>query len=570
MNKIKEKNPLYINLTNPQYIEIDGMFFSSLLIINYNRIFRELIFKNILEINENILISIYIEKNNQYKIIKEIAKNIGNTTVDLEKINNSRIDIDIAKSSLEDAKYIRREMQLNNQQLLYFYTYITTYSKNKEELKNQINKIEEILQNSGLKSKKSYFRQEQTILANLPLNKNNSDIKRAVKRNILTDGIKGTYPFITSTIYDEEGILYGTDINNNSLIIIDKFDREKYKNSNTCIFGSSGSGKSYFTKIQVLRNYILNINQYIIDPEREYEKISKSLNGSLIKIGPASKTYINIFDIREDSLEENEEGYLATKLNKLIGFFKLIFQDITEEERTELENKIIKIYKNKNIDFNDKSLFKNNKFKTSTDMPILEDLYKELNKKMQKKIEPFITGSLKCFNNYTNIELNNKLIIGDIYELGEENIQFGMYIFIELFWDKIKKDRNSRKIIYLDEIWRLIGITSNKETASFIYKIFKTIRKYGGGATAITQDVSDLFSLEEGAYGKSILNNSELKLFFSLEEENIKTLEKYIDINEKEKIEIKSLRKGECLFFVGKDHILTKINSDKFEQELIE
>ena len=570
MNKIKEKNPLYINLTNPQYIEIDGMFFSSLLIINYNRIFQELIFKNILEINENILISIYIEKNNQYKIIKEIARNIGNTTVDLEKINNSRIDIDIAKSSLEDAKYIRKEMQLNNQQLLYFYTYITTYSKNKEELKNQINKIEEILQNSGLKSKKSYFRQEQTILANLPLNKNNDDIKNAVKKNILTDGIRGTYPFITSTIYDEKGILYGTDINSNSLIIIDKFDREKYKNSNTCIFGSSGSGKSYFTKIQILRNYILNINQYIIDPEREYEKISKSLNGSLIKIGPASKTYINIFDIREDSLEENEEGYLATKLNKLIGFFKLIFKDITEEERTELENKIIKIYKNKNIDFNDNSLFKNNKFKTNADMPILEDLYKELNEKMKKKIEPFITGSLKCFNNYTNIELNNKLIIGDIYELGEENIQYGMYIFIELFWDKIKKDRNSRKIIYLDEIWRLIGVTSNKETASFIYKIFKTIRKYGGGATAITQDVSDLFSLEEGAYGKSILNNSELKLFFSLEEENIKTLEKYVDINQKEKIEIKSLRKGECLFFVGKDHILTKINSDKFEQELIE
>lgn len=570
MNKIIKNNPLYISLINPQCIEIDGMFFSSLLIINYNRIFQELIFKNILEINENILISIYVEKNNQYKIIKEIARNIGNTTVDLEKINNSRIDIDIARSSLEDAKYIRKEMQLNNQQLLYFYTYITTYSKNKEELKNQINKIEEILQNSGLKCKKTYFRQEQTILANLPLNKNNNDIKKAVKRNILTDGIKGTYPFITSTIYDEKGILYGTDINNNSIIIIDKFDREKYKNSNTCIFGSSGSGKSYFTKIQILRNYILDINQYIIDPEREYEKISKSLNGSLIKIGPASKTYINIFDIREDSLEENEEGYLATKLNKLIGFFKLIFKDITDEERTELENKIIKIYKNKNINFNDNSLFINNKFKTSLDMPILEDLYNELNEKMQKKIEPFIKGSLKCFNNYTNIELNNKLIIGDIYELGEENIQYGMYIFIELFWDKIKKDRNLRKIIYLDEIWKLIGVTSNKETASFIYKIFKTIRKYGGGATAITQDVSDLFSLEEGAYGKSILNNSELKLFFSLEEENIKTLEKYIDINEKEKIEIKSLRKGECLFFVGKDHILTKINSDKFEQELIE
>lgn len=567
---MQQTNLKYINLTNPQYIEIDKKYYSSLLIVNYSREFNELIFKNILESNEDILISIYLEKKNQYKIIKEISQNIGNTTIDLEKINNSRIDIDIAKLSLQDAQYIRKEMQLNNEQLLYLNVYITTYANSKKELKNKISKIEEILQSSGMKSKKSLFRQEQTLLSNIPINNNNSDLIKATKRNILTEGVKGTYPFITSTIYDKEGILYGTDINNNSLIIINKFDREKYKNSNTCIFGASGSVKSYFTKIQILRNYLLNINQYIIDPEREYEKISNSLNGTLIKLGPASNTYINIFDIREDSLEEKEEGYLAIKLNKLIGFFKLIFKNLTEEEKIELENKIIKIYEKKEITFDDKSLYINNKFKTSKNMPILEDLYKELEGKLKILLKPFIDGSLKCFNNYTNIELNNKLIIGDIYELGEENIQYGMYIFIELFWDKIKKDRKIKKIIYLDEIWRLIGITSNKETASFIYKIFKTIRKYGGGATAITQDISDLFSLDEGAYGKSIINNSELKIFFNLEEENIKTLEKYIDINYKEKIEIKSLKKGECLFFVGRDHILTKINSDDYEKELIE
>ena len=567
---MQQTNLKYINLTNPQYIEIDKKYYSSLLIVNYSREFNELIFKNILESNEDILISIYLEKKNQYKIIKEISQNIGNTTIDLEKINNSRIDIDIAKLSLQDAQYIRKEMQLNNEQLLYLNVYITTYANSKKELKNKISKIEEILQSSGMKSKKSLFRQEQTLLSNIPINNNNSDLIKATKRNILTEGVKGTYPFITSTIYDKEGILYGTDINNNSLIIINKFDREKYKNSNTCIFGASGSGKSYFTKIQILRNYLLNINQYIIDPEREYEKISNSLNGTLIKLGPASNTYINIFDIREDSLEEKEEGYLAIKLNKLIGFFKLIFKNLTEEEKIELENKIIKIYEKKEITFDDKSLYINNKFKTSKNMPILEDLYKELEGKLKILLKPFIDGSLKCFNNYTNIELNNKLIIGDIYELGEENIQYGLYIFIELFWDKIKKDRKIKKIIYLDEIWRLIGITSNKETASFIYKIFKTIRKYGGGATAITQDISDLFSLDEGAYGKSIINNSELKIFFNLEEENIKTLEKYIDINYKEKIEIKSLKKGECLFFVGRDHILTKINSDDYEKELIE
>ena len=145
-----------------------------------------------------------------------------------------------------------------------------------------------------------------------------------------------------------------------------------------------------------------------------------------------------------------------------------------------------------------------------------------------------------------------------------------MFLFTTLFWDKIKKDRNIKKAIYLDEIWRLIGVTSNKEVASFIYKIFKTIRKYGGSGVAITQDISDLFSLENGAYGKSILNNSEIKTFFSLEEENIKLLSEFTNLSEKEKIEIKSLKRGECLMFVGDDHILTKVESSEEERKLIE
>lgn len=144
-----------------------------------------------------------------------------------------------------------------------------------------------------------------------------------------------------------------------------------------------------------------------------------------------------------------------------------------------------------------------------------------------------------------------------------------MYVFVELFWDSIKVDRNTKKAIYLDEIWRLIGVTSNMNVASFIYKIFKTIRKYGGSAVAITQDISDLFSLEDGIYGKSILNNSSIKTFFSLEEENIKILSEYSNLSEKEKIEIKSLKRGECLMFVGENHILTKIESSEIEKKMI-
>ena len=274
-------------------------------------------------------------------------------------------------------------------------------------------------------------------------------------------------------------------------------------------------------------------------------------------------------------MKKEKVGYLATKIGKLIGFFNLLFGELDEEEKALLEEKLIEIYNQKGINFDDKSLYnENNKFKQSLEMPILEDLYNACGKDektlfFKRKLYPFVYGSLKFLNNYTNIKLENKIIVADIYELGEDNLKYGMYIFTELFWDKIKKDRNKNKAIYLDEIWRLIGVTSNKFVASFIYKIFKTIRKYGGSAVAITQDVSDLFSLDGGTYGKSILNNSSIKSFFSLEEENLLVLEKYANISEKEKIEIRSLKKGECLMFIDQNHILVKIDSSEEEKQII-
>lgn len=335
-------------------------------------------------------------------------------------------------------------------------------------------------------------------------------------------------------------------------------------------------GKSFFTKLQILRYRLLGIEQYVIDPDREYTNLAQNVDGAVLKLGPTSNTYINVLDIRKESIED-EKGYLATKISRLIGFFNLIFGNLNEEEKAILEEKIIKCYEEKNITFDDKSLYKDlNKktFKSTYDMPKLEDLYNILGedkktKKMQIKLIPFVKGSLKFFNEYTNLELENKLIIADIYELGEENIKYGMYLFTDLFWDKIKKNRNVKKAIYLDEIWQMIGITANKEVASFIYKIFKTIRKYGGSSIAITQDISDLFSLEEGAYGKSILNNSSNKVFFSLEEENILILSKYTNLSEKEKIEIRGLKRGECLMFAGEEHMLTKIECDEFEKNII-
>ena len=565
-------------MQNPKYLEIDNLYYSSLIVVNYYREQTDLLLKSLIETNINMNISIFYERQDTIKTIRDLTYHIGNVGVEIKELNENRQDIDIAAFTYNDAKYIRKQMQVNNEDLYFLYIYIIIFSEDLKELKYLLNKVEGILQSNGLQSKKAYFREEQTFISTIPSMKNSIDIKNAAKRNVLTSSLVSTYPFISSSIFDKEGIFIGTNIYNDSLIFIDRYDNNKYKNSNICIFGTSGAGKSFYTKLLILRSRLIGIEQYIIDPEREYTNICKELNGTLLKIGPSSKTYVNVLDIRKESIEDGQEGYLATKIGKLIGFFNLIFGELNEEEKAIIEEKLIECYKIKNITFDDESLYtiknKKRKFKEKDDMPILEDIYNifysdKKTKIFATKLIPFIKGSLKFFNNYTNVELNNDLIVADVYELGEENLKYGMYIFTELFWDKTKKDRKIKKAIYLDEIWRLIGVTSNKNVASFIYKIFKTIRKYGGSAVAITQDISDLFSLDNGTYGRSILNNSSIKTFFSLEEENIKILSEYANLSEKEKIEIKSLKRGECLMFVGDNHILAQIEADEFEKEII-
>ena len=412
-------------MKNPKYLELDNLYYSSLLVVNYYREQNDLLLKNLIETNINMNISIFYEKQDGYKTIKDLTYHIGNVGVELKESNQNRQDIEIAAYTYNDARYIRKEMQVNNEDLYFLYIYIILYSEEIKELEYNLNKIEGIAQSKGMQTRRANFRQEECFFASLPVMENKEIIKEATKRNILTTGLLSTYPFISSSIFDKDGIFIGTNIYNNSLVFIDRYNTEKYKNANICIFGTSGAGKSFYTKLLILRYKLLGIKQYIIDPDREYNKICEKLKGVQIKLGPTSNTYINILDIRKESIEDGESGYLATKISKLIGFFNLIFGEMDEEEKALLEEKIIEVYKIKNITFDDGSLFnKNKKFKNEKQMPILEDLYNilEKDKRTQKfkiKLIPFVKGSMKFFNNYTNIKLNNELIVADIYDLGE-------------------------------------------------------------------------------------------------------------------------------------------------------
>lgn len=243
-NNKDEILPAYINLNNPKYIEIDNIYYAGIIITNYYREYGDIILKNIIDSNINMNISCFYEKQDTYKTIKDLTYYIGNVGVELE--NKNKQDIDIASFTYNDAKYIRKEIQINNEDLYFLYIYMNVFSEDLKELEYSLNKIEGILQSSGMQTRRANFRQEQLFLSCSPLMINHQDIKQAARRNILTSGLVATYPFISSTIFDENGIYIGNSIYNNSLIFIDKYNTEKYKNANMCIFGTSGSRKIFF------------------------------------------------------------------------------------------------------------------------------------------------------------------------------------------------------------------------------------------------------------------------------------------------------------------------------------
>lgn len=563
---------------NPEFLKLDDKYVANLIVTDYGKEMEGVFLDKILSLEIDLQFSMFYEKQQTAEVIKKITYNIGNTGADIKTSNENQTDAEILSTSYYDAKYIRKQLQIGGEDLYYIYIYLSIYSNSKEKLIKDIQKIEGIASGIGLKTRRALFRQKSVFEMSMPLMRNDDDIKKYYKRNVLTSGIVGTYPFLSNELFDETGILLGVNEFNKSMVMVDRFDSNKYKNSNMCIIGTSGSGKSYFSKLMIARNRYLNVAQYVIDPEREYIKLCNKLDGTIINFDNGK--IINVMDIRENSAE-NGQGYLQNKINKLNAFFSLVFPDLSQEEKNILEEKILECYEEKGITFDDESLYvefagnhfiSSKRFKKSTDMPTLNDLYKLIKKdkkikKLEKLLKPYIDGSMRFLNGYTNVELSNQLIVADIHDVEESNLSIVMFVITEFFWDKIKKTKSQKKILYLDEVWRLIG--NNEHTANFVFKMFKTIRKYGGAATAITQDINDFFSLDDGKYGKGILNNSSVKTIFQLEENDLNVLKKNMNLSEEEIYKIQNAKRGTCLLYAGSNHMYIKVEASKKEHKYI-
>jgi len=589
--------PTCIDTTHPGRLAVDGMCCATLMACSYPFEVAPAWLSDIISFGEGVEVSIFYEPLPRAKVIKELTQAIGITRSKKKSIGENQADIEIVQLSLDHAEYIREQLNRNHENFLYIYIIIQVFAETPEKLEDRLRAVEAKLGAKDILSRRADFRHEQGFLSSLPLCSLDPALKKQTRRNALTTGAASTYPFTSFEFSDENGIFVGINEHNNSLVIVDIFNTAVYKNANMVILGTSGAGKTFLMQLFALRLRMQGIQTMIIAPLKgfEFAPACRAIGGQYIKISPASPDCINIFEIRQSSYEavytnENdsvsitgrkEDSLLMAKIQKLHIFFSLLIPGMTPEEVQYLDEKLIEVYRQKGITFDNDSLLDTGfsldflsvkpKFKP---MPVLGDLYALLEndpntQRLAILMKKLVSGSLKAFNQQTNVDLTSKYIVADISDLKGDILPVGMFIVLELFWDRIKEDRSEKKAVFLDEIWTLIGSAANRQTAEFVLEIFKIIRGYGGAAIGCTQDINDFFALDGGRYGKGIINNSKLKVILQLEEEEAQTLQKVLKLTEEEMTKVTSFPRGHGLFYAGSNHVAMEFLASKAEESFI-
>lgn len=351
--------------------------------------------------------------------------------------------------------------------------------------------------------------------------------------------------------------------------MLDIFDSTKYANANMSILGMSGAGKTFLLQLIAMRLRQQNIQVFIIAPLKGYEfrPACEAMGGLYVKLSPSSNDCINIMEIRRATLDtdaalanhkDRGDSLLADKIAKLHIFFSLLRPGITEEERHYLDSALVECYRKFGINHTNSSLYDEDGY--FKEMPILKDLHEVLSEKSETKmlalaLSRFVTGSASRLGQHTNIDLNNKYIVLDISEMGKDLLPLGMFLALDFCWDKCRESRVEKKALLLDELWCLIGASSNPLAADYVLEIFKVIRGYGGAAIGATQDLTDYFALENGKYGKAIINNSRTKIILPLEEDEAMYVKNIMGLSDEEALQVIRNRSGEGLLCAGHNRI---------------
>lgn len=539
--------------TDYSHIKIDSRYYRTLYVVGYPRYVSSNWLYNLITFDHPLFVSMFIYPTESKEILDDLKKKISQmqATIEIDLHAGKAVD-PMVQVQLDDALVLQSELAKGSERFFQFGLYVTIPADTKEELDNVTKEVDSSLASLLIVAKSAILEQDEGFRSTLPMF---SD-KLKVWRNMDTTSLAMTFPFSTASLTRNEGILYGINQHDGSLIIFDRFTLE---NANSVILGKSGGGKSFLVKLEALRLLMIGVDVIILDPENEYAAACKSLGGEFVEFSATSNYKINPFELPQESIEPDD---LQNKILDLHSLLKIMMGELTPAQDAMLDRALVSVYQNRGIT-PDPTTFKN-------PAPYIEDLYKvflgmETSEaaEMATRLEKYVKGSASgIFNQQSSFDIKNPFTVFGIRDLEESLRPVAMYIVLDFIWNRIKKEKK-RRVLIVDEAWYLI---KHKDSAAYLRNFAKRSRKYGMGMTTITQDVEDFLSTEDG---KAIITNSSLQIILKQSTAAVDKIAETFYLTGGEKHFLLSAGVGEGLFFASQNHVGFRVIASDEERQLI-
>ena len=535
-------------------LEIGTKLSRTFFILAYPRVIASGWLEGIVNIDIPLDLAIHINPKDSGEILKELKKKVGRTQAALAENQERGAARDPAlETGYQDLETLRDQIQQGVERFFQVGVYITVYAEDMDKLEKYSQTVEAVLSQQSIITKRAALQMDDGFGATLPILKDNLN----VLNNLNTSPLSASFPFVSADLSSNSGILYGVNRHNSSLVIFDRFELE---NANSLVFATSGAGKSYAVKLEILRSLMMGVSVIVVDPEAEYKNLSDTLGGAYINMSLNSDNRINPFDLPKALPGENKADIIRTAIIDLMGLMGLMIGKMTTEESATMEKALSETYARRDIttssDFN------------NITPPTMSDLVEILNGieggvQLGQKLYRFTDGTFAgIFNQRTNININNQLIVYNIRDLQETLRPIAMYILLKHVWSEIRSDLKKR-ILAVDEAWIMMQY---EDSAKFLLGLVKRARKYFLGVTCITQDVGDFLNSE---YGKPIVNNSALKLLLKQSPSTIDAIANVFALTTGEKQILTNCGIGEGIFFAGPRHVAIQILAFPTEHTII-
>ncbi|MDD4996306.1 MAG: DUF87 domain-containing protein [Patescibacteria group bacterium] len=547
----------------PQYLQLGDRYLRTIFISTFPRYVSVGWFVPIINFNAHLDVAMFFYPVQTKIILKQLQKQVGNLEAELSAEQEKGMPRDpLKETALRDVERLRDDLTTGVEHFFQFALYTTIYAKNEKELDTLTEKIESLFAAKLVKTRRSFYQSEQGFNSTLPL----AQDELMVTMNINSSPCASSFPFISSDLTSNNGVLYGINRHNNSLVL---FDRFSMPNANFIVFATSGSGKSYFCKLEVLRSLMLGTDVIVIDPEKEYKHLSDAVGGTYINISLASDSKINPFDLPQTAAKDVKttdiirSGVIAIK-----GLLKIMIgrnleggtKGFTPQEDSLMDRALLETYAKKDIvpgcDL------------TRVDPPTMSDLQEVLSGMegggdLVERLKKYTEGTFSGFlNNSTNVKMNNQLVVFSVRDLEDELRPMAIYTIVNYIWNVVRSELKKR-ILLIDEAWWLM---QHEDSAKFIFALVKRCRKYYLGVTTITQDVNDFLL---SPYGRAIVTNSAMQLLLKQSPAAINSVTKTFILTEGEKYLLLECGIGEGIFFAGSKHVAIKVVASYSEDQLI-